>query len=926
MLQQHNNKFHAASFIRAALLAASLSACKEQAPPAAQRAEAAAMQQKGDFASATVVLKNVTELAPDDGEARVLLAKVYLDRGDGISADKEIRMAIKLGSASALTMPILARALLLEGQFQKLLDDTVKQAVHKDPVLLALRGDAWLALDKHDEARELYQRLLSTQNEFIPALIGMGRMAYLEGDVATARSYAARALAAGPDDTDALLFQGDLLRAQNQPEQALASYDRVLVLHPTHRSAHIEKAYLETSLGKFDAAQADLVAAKALTPSSVLIAYTQALLDYSKGDDGAALESVQKVLRVAPEHMPTVLLAGAISQRAGSLYQAEHHLRHYLDKNPDSLLARKMLASTLLRTRHTPDALSVLGPAMTSEQKDVQLLALAGETFMQARDFGKAEEYFGRASLLAPKAANLRTSLALSKLGKGKQAAAIDDLQAATRLDINSLQAGIALVRTELQLRHVDQAYAAVETLERAQPKSAAAVDLKGIVYIAKGDPASARASFTRALTLDAAYFAAAENLAQLDLRENKRADARAHLVEFLGKNKNSVEAMSALASLAASEKNDAEAARWLAQAVAVDPVAIGPAVNLIAHELRTGEHDKALTLARKLRIAHPDNPDLLDLLGRAQLASGETNNALSTYKTLAVTLPRSAEAQMQVAALELMAKNTIAAEDYLKTALAIQPDFPAAQLALAELYTRKGHFALALMVAGQLQARHPKASAGYQLEADILMIQHKPAEALPLYEQALALTRSSELLVKTASALRAVGKGDEAARRIVGWLQGHPDDLRVQLFKAEILLADKHYKLATEQLEATRLRSPKNVTVLNNLAMAYLQSQDARAEQVAEQAYALAADQPAVMDTLGWILVEKGDTERGLAILQRASAQAPDSREIRFHVAMGLLKSGDKLAARKQLEALVAGNAQFAQAEEVRAALRQLQ
>lgn len=928
MLQCNNNKFCAVSKLLLGLLvAATFAACQDaHAPAATLLADAVKYRQAGQFNAATLVLKNLTEQAPNDGAARVLLAAVYLDTGDALSADKEIRRALALGIPKAEALPLLAKALLLEGQFQKLLDETELQAITKEPVLLCLRADALLALGKHAAARELYNGVLAEHGEFVPALIGLGRMAYVEADAAAAAAYSARALAAAPDDTDALLFKGDLQRAQNQPEEALKTYDRVLALHPTHRSAHVEKAYLETALGKFDAAQADLDKAKQLTPASVLVAYTQALLDYSKGDDNAALESVQKVLRVASEHMPSVLLAGAISQRSGSLYQAEHHLRHYLDKNPDSLLARKMLASTLLRTRHTPDALNVLGPVLTDKQDDVQLLALAGESFMQARDFGKAAEYFGRASTLEPKTAHLRTSLALSKLGEGQQQAAISDLQAATKLDVNSLQAGIALVRTELDLKHVDSAFSAVQVLEKAQPASAAAVDLKGIVYIAKGDAGQARASFERALTLEPGYFSAAENLAQLDLRENQRADARAHLLRFLAKNKNSVEAMSALASLAVSDKKDEEATRWLIQAANVNSNAINTAVNLIAQYLRTGQNEKALTLARKLRVAHPDNPDLLDLLGKAQLASGEQNNALSTYKTLAATLPRSAEVQMQVAALELLAKNNIAAEDYLKAALAIQPDFPAAQLALSELYTQKGFYALALMMAGQLQDKHPTASAGFQLQGDILMGQRKWAEALPFYEKAFTLTRGNELLIKTASALRGVGRADEAARRLVAWIGGHPDDLRVQLFRAETLAADKQYKPAAEQLASIVKRSPNNVTALNNLAMAYLLGQDARAEEVAERAYALAADQAVVMDTLGWILLEKGDSERGLPLLQRASAQAPQAREIRFHMAVGLFKTGKKVAARKELETLVAGNAQFAQADEARALLKQLE
>ncbi len=927
MLHCHNNKMAVASALLVGLvLAAALSACHDgQQPAASLYAEAVKYRTAGQFSAATLVLKNLTEQAPNDAAARSLLANVYLDTGDALSADKEIRRALALGDAKATALPILARSLLLQGQFQKLLDETEQQARAKEPDLLSLRADALLALGKLDASRALYNSVLDAHPGFVPALIGLGRMSYVEGKAEQAADYGARALAAAPDNTEALLFKGDLLRAQNKGAEALATYDRVLALHPSHRSAYIEKAYLETALGKYDAAQADLAKARELTPSSVLVAYTQALLDYSKGDDNAALESIQKVLRVASEHMPSVLLAGAISQRSGSLYQAEHHLRHYLEKNPDDLLARKMLASVLLRTRHAPDALSVLEPAMTDQQQDVQLLALAGESFMQARDFGRAADYFGRASKLDPTAAGLRTSLALSKLGKGQHAAAISDLQAATKLDVNSLQAGIALVRTELDLKHVDNAFAAVLTLEHAQPASPAAVDLKGIVYIAKGDAKLARASFERALVIDPAYFAAAENLVRLDLDEGKRAAAQAQLLRFLGKNKNSVEALSALATLAVADKKEEDATRWLTQAVAVNPNAINPSANLIAQYLRTGQNEKGLNLARKLRVSHPDDPNLLDLLGKAQLASGERNNALSTYKTLASTLPRSAQLQMQVAALELVAKNDLAAEDYLKSALAIQPDFPAAQVALAELYVHKRRFALALMTAGQLRDKHPLASAGYQLEGDILVSQGKLAEALPFFEKAFTYTRKNELLIKIAGAQRAVGKPDDAARRVNAWIAEYPQDLRVQLFKAQTLVADKQYKPAIAQLEAIVEHSPKNIIALNNLAMAYLLGGDARARQTAERALALAADDAMVMDTLGWILLENGADERGLQLLQRASAQAPDARDIRYHLAVGLFKTGKKDQARKELQLALAGAAAFEQAGDARAMLKQI-
>lgn len=910
----------------AAAIAAAVVIGSGQEPSSVLRAQARTYQEKSELPAAVITLKNALEATPADAEARYMLATVYLEQGDGVSAEKEIRMALQHGYAPSVSLPLLGESLQLQGQFQKVLDETAAAAASNDAALLCVRAAAFLALGKLDTAKQLYAAVLQGQPKYAAALIGMGRAATLERDMDGAGRYAALARAAEPRNTDALMFKGDLLRAQNQPAAALATYDQVLALRPAHRSAHVEKAYLEISLGKFAEAQADLDIAREASPASVLVFYTQSLLDYSQGRNSAALESMQNVLRVAPDHMPSVLLAGAIDLNIGALHQAERHLRHYLEKNPDNLYARKMLATTLLRSGHTPDALTVLAPALASGQEDVQLLALTGESYMQARDFSKASEYFGKASTLDPKAASLRTSLAMSKLGKGENAAAISDLQLATRLDAKSPRAGIALVRTELGLGHLDQAYAAAEALEKTQPANAAIHDLKGMVWVNRHDVAKARASFNQALALQPSYFPACANLAQLDLNDKHPDAANRQLRGFVEKNPASVEAMTALATLAASEHKAEETTQWLERASAVDPNAIAPAVNLLAQYLESRQNDKALMLARKLQVTHFDNPDLLDLLGKSQLANGEQEAALDTYKKLAVALPRSAPAQMQVAALQLLLKHPNAAEDYLKVALAIQPDFPAAQLALAELHVRRGWYALALQIAANMQRRHPRAAAGFQLEGDILMAHSKPAEALPAFEQAFGFTRTSELTIKIANALRAAGQQDQAAKRLAQWLLQHPADVRVQLYKGETLMADKQYKPAAAQFEAIVRQHPENVVALNNLALVYQRSQDARAAQAGEAAYRLAKDEPVVMDTFGWILVEQGDTARGLPILQQASEKAPQARDVRYHLAMGLYKSGDQAAARKELQTLVAGNMQFAQADATRALLKQLQ
>ena len=111
----------------------------------------------------------------------------------------------------------------------------------------------------------------------------------------------------------------------------------------------------------------------------------------------------------------------------------------------------------------------------------------------------------------------------------------------------------------------------------------------------------------------------------------------------------------------------------------------------------------------------------------------------------------------------------------------------------------------------------------------------------------------------------------------------------------------------------------------LNNLAWLLHQQNDSRALGYAEQANKLKPDNAALLDTLGWIRVEQGDVTRGLPLLQKAVNLAPGAPVIRYHLAVGLMKSGDKVKAKKELEQLLASGKSFSQIEEARALLKSL-
>ena len=93
----------------------------------------------------------------------------------------------------------------------------------------------------------------------------------------------------------------------------------------------------------------------------------------------------------------------------------------------------------------------------------------------------------------------------------------------------------------------------------------------------------------------------------------------------------------------------------------------------------------------------------------------------------------------------------------------------------------------------------------------------------------------------------------------------------------------------------------------------------DKGATGFAERAYALRPNDPAVIDTLGWLLFRQGQVDRGLALLRDARLRDSTDPEIRYHLAAALAKSGRRTEAREEVAQALKGGASFAGIEDAR-------
>ena len=884
---------------------------------------------KNDNKAAIIQLKTALQKQADSPEARLLLGQALLESGDPVSAEVELRKALALGQADAAVIPMLARALSQTGADQKLIQEFAAAALADSAATADLKTSlaiAYARLGKQKERDAAIDAALAAVPDYTPARRVQARLKAEQRDFDGALQTLDAILAKAPADHEAWQFKGDLLYAvKGDAAAALEAHRKALSIKNDFMPAHSSIVAILLAKNDLPAAKAQIDAVKKLSPNHLQTKYLEAEVAMSGQDYKTARELAQLILKFAPNNLEALLLAGAVENQGGSLLQAENFLTKALQVS-DRATTRKMLAQTYLRSGNLTKMLETLAPLLESPDADAEVLSLAAQAHLQTGDVKAAETYFGRAIKRNPADVKDRTAMALIELSKGNTDAGYAQLRDLAATDSGTV-ADMALISTAFRQTKFDAALKAIDALEKKQPGKPIAADLRGRVQLARKDFAGARQSFEKALAIDPGYFPAASKLAGLDLEEKKPDLARRRFDALLKTDPNNVQALLALAELkgkTGGSKDDVAA--LLRDAVRLNPTVATPRLLLIDHYLTHKDAKAGLTAAQEAIAARPDSAELVDALGRAQLAAGEFNQAIISFKRLAEMRPKSLQPLLRLADLYGTIKDTDAARQSLKRALLIAPDLMAVQRGLVALEMTAGRPQQALAVAKSVQAMPRREAVGSMFIGDIEAAQEHWSAAAAAYRAGLKKApNSSDLAIKLNAVLISASQVAEADKFATGWLKEHPRDVAFLQYLGDRAASQLEYAKAESHYLVVIQLQPDNAVVFNNLAWvtARLKKPDALAH--AEKANALRPDQPAFMDTMAMILAESNQLGKALDLEKRAVGLQPQHAPFRLNLARLYIQSGDKASAKTELDQLAKLGDKFPGQAEVERLLKTL-
>ena len=395
--------------------------------------------------------------------------------------------------------------------------------------------------------------------------------------------------------------------------------------------------------------------------------------------------------------------------------------------------------------------------------------------------------------------------------------------------------------------------------------------------------------------------------LSQLFLQEADASATFAAVDGALEKETASPGALALVAELALEAYDTKRAEELIALALKQDPSSFEAHHVLVRAYVMKGDGAAAVNMAREIAKLDPK---------RGQFEVAETF----------ISLDRLEEARLELERL----RSTDAEKGDIDRRLALLAyqggDYDEAQRRFAELATSDEATDASLLYLAdiaELDGDTDTALAGYKRlinsslaiaartrAASILLEKKQRGDALAMIDDYISEhpERAFELNVTKANLLADHGEIDTGLALLAAALDQHPQHPSLQYDRAVLLEKAGKVKDSVSALESLLKERDSDPTLLNALGytLADHSLELSRAENLIRKSLAIMPDNPAILDSMGWVRFKRGDAKGAIDYLKRSYQLAHDP-EIAAHWAEALWKTGAQQEARAVLATALA-------------------
>jgi tetratricopeptide (TPR) repeat protein len=733
-------------------------------------------------------------------------------------------------------------------------------------------------------------------------MLKKAREAIARRDWGAARGAAEALRRARPATAETLVEYATLLVEAGEAAQAVWVLEEAVARFPGSDALRVVFAQAALSSGEPARAQ---VALEATTPESPVYAEalaTRAQAELALGDVGKARKTLDAATKAAgPEvsrglakRLQVTLHGVEALEGTGDSGIAE--LRGLVAADPGDVLAWSVLEQALRVSGRADEARELLQAALQAEPDRVTLHPLLASAYVALGDDAAAERVLRERIERHP-----------------------------------SPGAHRSLARFRSSLGDKDMALARYALAVQQFPNDAMSSSARTEALLDIGNVPQARSEFRRYKKLAAAGPRAEYLLARIELAEGDTFLAL-HRLDGLVEKLDSPSTQYWLGNALEATENFEDAEKRYRLAALRNPTDPNPALALVRLARRRGDWRVVIRYAHSAIEHGPDRFEGWDALVAAHLWLVEWEQAEAVARRAIEQFPDRIEPHLWLA-------NSLRSQKRYDDALAALDEAETLRVALA----RKK-----MVMMGRRRARQPLPPGPEAAEIAVqraltLGASGKLDEGIETVERASA-DHPDHARLKTALAALLFGKGREreAYRAIGRALALDPEDLRPLRTRAEFCLARKELDQARRDLEAYLDRRPDDPYIhyllgwlhqvedrhadaveayrraaeldeLNWSARSFMAQLLANRDKLggalvaAEEAYAVAPDEPLVMSTLGLIYLHMESPRRSVPLLEKAHAEAPEAAAVQLHLAMAYRMAGRTDEARQLLTELAA-------------------